>query len=81
MGNSMPVKFRFRRKFNPCDQEKPNNLMCTNTPSTNVVVLTNCCDVMAWPSQRVAQMNRVPVTMLTGVADLTEYMLEEETIM
>ncbi|XP_017027548.1 uncharacterized protein [Drosophila kikkawai] len=81
MGNSLPVKFRFRRKFNPCDQEKPNNLICTTTPSTNVVVLTNSCDVMAWPSQRVTQMNRVPVTMLTGEADLTEYMLEEETIM
>eukprot|EP00099_Drosophila_melanogaster_P020142 NP_611560.1 uncharacterized protein Dmel_CG4286 [Drosophila melanogaster] len=81
MGNSLPVKFRFRRKFNKCDQEKAGNLMCTNTPSTNVVVLTNCCDVMVWPSQRVAQMNRVPVTMLSGEADLTEYMLEEETIM
>jgi len=81
MGNALPVKFRFRRKFNKCDQEKPNNLMCTTTPSTNVVVLTNCCDVMVWPSQRVAQMNRVPVTTLTGDADLTEYMLEEETIM
>ncbi|XP_017126015.1 uncharacterized protein LOC108145249 [Drosophila elegans] len=81
MGNSLPVKFRFRRKFNRCDQEKPAHLMCTTTPSTNVVVLTNCCDVMVWPSQRVAQMNRVPVTTLTGEADLTEYMLEEETIM
>ncbi|EDV55423.1 uncharacterized protein LOC6547665 [Drosophila erecta] len=81
MGNSLPVKFRFRRKFNKCDQEKAGNLMCTSTPSTNVVVLTNCCDVMVWPSQRVAQMNRVPVTMLTGEGDLTEYMLEEETIM
>ncbi|EDV36464.1 uncharacterized protein Dana_GF12970 [Drosophila ananassae] len=81
MGNSLPVKFRFRRKFNSCDQEKSGNLMCTTTPSTNVVVLTNCCDVMVWPGQRVAQMNRVPVTIVTGEADLTEYMLEEETIM
>ncbi|XP_017040920.1 uncharacterized protein LOC108087851 [Drosophila ficusphila] len=81
MGNSLPVKFRFRRKFNRCDQEKSDNLMCTTTPSTNVVVLTNCCDVLVWPSQRVAQMNRVPVTTLTGEGDLTEYMLEEETIM
>ncbi|XP_039481122.1 uncharacterized protein LOC120445064 [Drosophila santomea] len=81
MGKSLPVKFRFRRKFNKCDQERAGNLMCTTTPSTNVVLLTNCCDVMVWPSQRVAQMNRVPVTMLTGEGDLTEYMLEEETIM
>ncbi|XP_022221703.2 uncharacterized protein LOC111073612 [Drosophila obscura] len=81
MGTSLPVKFRFRRKNNGNDVEKSTNLMCTSTNNTNVVVLTNCCDIMVWPSQRVAQMNRVPVTMISGSGDLTEYMLEEETIM
>ncbi|EDW32787.1 GL10168 [Drosophila persimilis] len=81
MGTSLPVKFRFRRKANGNDVEKSSNLMCTSTNNTNVVVLTNCCDIMVWPSQRVAQMNRVPVTMISGPGDLTEYMLEEETIM
>ncbi|XP_034653344.1 uncharacterized protein LOC117891783 [Drosophila subobscura] len=81
MGTSLPVKFRFRRKANGNDVEKSSNLMCTSTNNTNVVVLTNCCDIMVWPSQRVAQMNRVPVTMISGNGDLTEYMLEEETIM
>ncbi|ALC40861.1 CG4286 [Drosophila busckii] len=81
LGSVQPVKFRFRRKANACDYEKPSNLMCTPTENTNVVVLTNCCDIMVWPSQRVGQMNRVPVTLLSGPGDLTEYMLEEETIM
>ncbi|XP_033255281.1 uncharacterized protein LOC117194927 [Drosophila miranda] len=81
MGTSLPVKFRFRRKANGNDVEKSSNLMCTSTNNTNVVVLTNCCDIMVWPSQRVAQMNRVPVTMIAEPGDLTEYMLEEETIM
>ncbi|XP_030375251.1 uncharacterized protein LOC115624632 [Scaptodrosophila lebanonensis] len=81
LGNTLPIKFRFRRKANKCDFEKTSNLMCTSTENTNVVVLTNCSDIMVWPSQRVAQMNRVPVTMISGPGDLTEYMLEEETIM
>ncbi|BFG04361.1 uncharacterized protein DMAD_03354 [Drosophila madeirensis] len=81
MGTSLPVKFRFRRKANGNDVEKSSNLMCTSTNNTNVAVITNCCDIMVWPSQRVAQMNRVPVTMISGNGDLTEYMLEEETIM
>ncbi|KAL7735198.1 hypothetical protein ACLKA6_014912 [Drosophila palustris] len=81
LDSSQPIKFRFRRKANSCDHEKRSNLPCTPTENTNVMVLTNCSDVMVWPSQKVAQMNRVPVTLLSGPGDLTEYMLEEETIM
>ncbi|XP_060654036.1 uncharacterized protein LOC132789790 [Drosophila nasuta] len=81
MDSSQPIKFRFRRKANSCDFERTSKLPCTPTQNTNVMVLTNCADVMVWPSQQVAQMNRVPVTLLSGSGDLTEYMLEEETIM
>lgn len=76
-----PIRFRFRRKPNSCDVEKPTKLPCTSTENTNVIVLANTSDVMVWPSQKVAQMNRVPVTVVSGVGDLTEFMLEEETIM
>ncbi|XP_064552053.1 uncharacterized protein LOC135437895 [Drosophila montana] len=81
MDHSQPIRFRFRRKANSCDTEKISTLPCTPTDNTNVMVLTNCNDIMVWPSQKVAQMNRVPVTLLSGPGDLTEYMLEEETIM
>lgn len=80
-GTCQPIRFRFRRRPNSCDVEKPTKLPCTSTENTNVIVLANNSDVMVWPSQRVAQMNRVPVTVVSGKADLTEFMLEEETIM
>ncbi|EDW74419.2 uncharacterized protein Dwil_GK21399 [Drosophila willistoni] len=81
MGSALPVKYRFRRNCKNNDYDKPMNLMSNPTDNTNVVVLTNCCDLLVWPSQRVQQMNRVPVTMISGSGDLTEYMLEEETVM
>lgn len=81
MDKSQPIKFRFRRRPNSCDTEIRSTLPCETTQNTNVMVLTNSNDMMVWPSQKVAQMNRVPVTLLSGPGDLTEYMLEEETIM
>ncbi|XP_068146836.1 uncharacterized protein [Drosophila tropicalis] len=81
MGSALPVKYRFRRTGNKNDYDKPTHLMSNPTDNTNVVVLTNCCDLLVWPSQRVQQMNRIPVTMLSGSGELTEYMLEEETVM
>ncbi|XP_017961184.1 uncharacterized protein LOC108654400 isoform X2 [Drosophila navojoa] len=81
LDKSQPIKFRFRRRPNSCDTEIRSILPCETTQNTNVMVLTNSNDMMVWPSQKVAQMNRVPVTLLSGPGDLTEYMLEEETIM
>ncbi|EDW00955.1 uncharacterized protein LOC6559995 [Drosophila grimshawi] len=81
LDSSQPIRFRFRRKANNCDAERTSKLPCTPTENTNVMVLTNSNDIMVWPSQKVSQMNRVPVTLLSGPGDLTEYMLEEETIM
>ncbi|XP_034476959.1 uncharacterized protein LOC117783607 [Drosophila innubila] len=66
-GRVFPVKLRIRREKNHClDCNKELYFRDPITDNSNVVVLTNCCDVKVYSNKYIENWHRVPILSLTG---------------
>lgn len=66
-GRAFPVKFRIRRNLHSCNIcGKKSYLRDPITDNTNIVLISNCCDVEVYQRSYIDNWHRVPVLSITG---------------
>ncbi|EDW57230.1 uncharacterized protein [Drosophila virilis] len=77
-GRVFPVKFRLRRIKNHCsDCGKELYFRDPITDNSNVVVLTNCCDVKVYHNRALENWHRVPILSITGDSKMKKKTINE----
>ncbi|ALC41406.1 CG30278 [Drosophila busckii] len=77
-GRAFPVKFRIRRQTNHCNKCGRDLLLRENvTDNTNVILISNCCDIEVYPYHKIENWHRVPVTTITAQQNFKRRVLNE----
>ncbi|KAH8299720.1 hypothetical protein KR044_005016, partial [Drosophila immigrans] len=78
VGKVFPMKFRIRQEKNHCfDCDRELYYRDPITDNTNVVVLTNCCDIKVYSSRYIDNWHRVPILSVTGNKVMKKITLNE----
>ncbi|XP_030387642.1 uncharacterized protein LOC115634194 [Scaptodrosophila lebanonensis] len=81
VGRAFPMKFRFRRFKNKCnDCGRKLYFRDAPTENSNLILLSNCCDVEVYHQKKVDNMHLVPVTTITGLKNFSRKVIAEKSL-